>query len=128
MTPKIGEVKPEQEVHVRHILVETEAEAKEVAERLKKGEDFAAVAKEKSKDSGAEGGDLGFVGPGEMLKPVEDAAFALEVGADLGSGPDAVRLAHLQGRGKAQSAAADLRPGQGGDRRPVRAGQGASRW
>ena len=74
---QIGEVKPEQEMHVRHILVETEAEAKEIAERLNKGEDFAAVDKEKSKDPG---GDLGFVGPGEMLKPAEDAAFALEVG------------------------------------------------
>ena len=57
---QIGQLKPEQEVHARHILVATEAEAKEVAERLKKGEDFAAVAKEKSKDPGAEGGDLGF--------------------------------------------------------------------
>jgi peptidyl-prolyl cis-trans isomerase C len=77
---KIAEVKPEQEIHVRHILVATEAEAKEVAERLKKGEDFIALAKEKSKDSGAEGGDLGFFTRGQMLKPFEDAAFALEVG------------------------------------------------
>jgi peptidyl-prolyl cis-trans isomerase C len=78
---KITQVKPEQEVHARHVLVETEAEAKEVAERLKKGEDFATVAKEKSKDAGAEGGDLGFFGRGQMVKPFEDAAFALEVGA-----------------------------------------------
>ena len=77
---KIGEVKPEQEVHARHILVATKAEAKEVAERLKNGEDFATVAKEKSKDTGAEGGDLGFFTRGQMLKPFEDAAFALEVG------------------------------------------------
>jgi peptidyl-prolyl cis-trans isomerase C len=77
---QIGQLKPEQEVHARHILVATEAEAKEVAERLKKGEDFAAVAKEKSKDPGAEGGDLGFFARGQMLKPFEDAAFALEVG------------------------------------------------
>ena len=77
---KIVEVKPEQEIHARHILVATEAEAKEVAERLKKGEDFATVAKEKSKDTGAEGGDLGFFARGQMLKPFEDAAFALEVG------------------------------------------------
>jgi peptidyl-prolyl cis-trans isomerase C len=77
---KIGQLKPEQEIHARHILVETEAEAKEVAERLKKGEDFATVAKEKSKDAGAEGGDLGFFGRGQMLKPFEDAAFALDVG------------------------------------------------
>jgi peptidyl-prolyl cis-trans isomerase C len=77
---KIGSVKPEQEIHARHILVATEAEAKEVAERLKKGEDFATVAKEKSKDTSAEGGDLGFFARGQMLKPFEDAAFALEVG------------------------------------------------
>jgi peptidyl-prolyl cis-trans isomerase C len=77
---KIAGLKPEQEVHARHILVETEAEAKEVAERLKKGEDFAALAKEKSKDAGAEGGDLGFFTRGQMLKPFEDAAFALDVG------------------------------------------------
>jgi peptidyl-prolyl cis-trans isomerase C len=77
---KIAELKPEQEVHARHILVETEPEAKEVAERLKKGEDFAAVAKEKSKDANAEGGDLGFFPRGQMLKPFEDAAFALDIG------------------------------------------------
>ena len=77
---KIAEVKPEQEIHARHILVDTEAEAKEVAERLKKGEDFAKVANEKSKDPGAEGGDLGFFTRGQMLKPFEDAAFALDVG------------------------------------------------
>jgi peptidyl-prolyl cis-trans isomerase C len=78
---KIVEVKPEQEIHARHILVATEAEAKEIAERLKKGEDFAVLAKEKSKDQGAEGGDLGFFTRGQMLKPFEDAAFKLEVGA-----------------------------------------------
>jgi peptidyl-prolyl cis-trans isomerase C len=77
---QISMMKPEQEIHARHILVETEAEAKEVAERLKKGEDFAVVAKEKSKDVNAEGGDLGFFTRGQMLKPFEDAAFALEVG------------------------------------------------
>ena len=78
---KIGQVKPEKEIHARHILVTTPEEAKEVAERLKKGEDFATVAKEKSKDANAEGGDLGWFGRGQMLKPFEDAAFALEVGA-----------------------------------------------
>ena len=77
---KISQIKPEQEVHARHILVETEAEAKDVAERLKKGEDFATVAKEKSKDSNAEGGDLGFFTRGQMLKPFEEAAFALDIG------------------------------------------------
>jgi peptidyl-prolyl cis-trans isomerase C len=77
---KISGLKPEQEVRARHILVATEAEAKEIAERLKQGEDFAALAKAKSKDPNAEGGDLGFFTRGQMLKPFEDAAFALQVG------------------------------------------------
>ena len=77
---KVADMKPEDEIHARHILVATEAEAKEVQERLKKGEDFATVAKEKSKDPSAEGGDLGFFGRGQMLKPFEDAAFSLKEG------------------------------------------------
>jgi peptidyl-prolyl cis-trans isomerase C len=77
---KVSQMKPEQEVHARHILVATEAEAKEIAERLKKGDDFATLAKEKSKDANAEGGDLGFFARGQMLKPFEEAAFALDVG------------------------------------------------
>ena len=71
--------KPQQQVHVRHILVATETEAEDVAERLKKGEDFAALASEKSKDN-TKGGDLGFIARGQTVKPFEDAAFGLEVG------------------------------------------------
>jgi peptidyl-prolyl cis-trans isomerase C len=77
---KIGSVKPEPEIHARHILVDTEEEAKDIKARLDKGEDFATLAKEKSKDKNADGGDLGFFGKGQMLKPFEDAAFALDVG------------------------------------------------
>jgi peptidyl-prolyl cis-trans isomerase C len=77
---KIAGLKPEEEIHARHILVATEAEAKEIVERLNKGEDFATVAKEKSKDPNAEGGDLGFFSRGQMLKPFEDAAFAVREG------------------------------------------------
>jgi len=78
---KIAKMKPEEEVHARHILVGTEEEAKAVKERLAKDEDFAKVANEMSKDKNAEGGDLGFFSRGQMLKPFEDAAFSLDVGA-----------------------------------------------
>ena len=73
-------MKSEPEVRTRHILVGSEDEAKQIAERLKKGEDFAALAKEKSKDTTAVGGELGFFTRGRMIKEFEDAAFALEVG------------------------------------------------
>src|SRR3974390_1286476 len=52
----------EQEVRARHILVETENEAKTIKADLDKGADFAELAKTKSKDPGAsDGGDLGFL-------------------------------------------------------------------
>src|SRR5580692_6402878 len=55
------QIEGEQEVHARHILVETEDEAKAIEAELKKGADFAELAKKKSKDPGAaDGGDLGF--------------------------------------------------------------------
>src|ERR1700737_4645842 len=71
----------EQEVHARHILVETEDEAKAVAEELKKGADFAELAKKKSKDPGAsDGGDLGFFTKDQMVPEFSNVAFALEPG------------------------------------------------
>jgi peptidyl-prolyl cis-trans isomerase C len=67
---------------LHHILVETEDEAKEIIADLEAGGDFAAIAKEKSTDtgSGAGGGDLGFVPRGVTVPEFEEAAFALEVG------------------------------------------------
>ncbi|ODR99334.1 hypothetical protein AUC68_04990 [Methyloceanibacter methanicus] len=76
----ISKVKPEQEISARHILVDTEEEAKDVKAQLEGGADFAKLATEKSKDKNAEGGSLGFFSRGQMLKPFEDAAFALDVG------------------------------------------------
>lgn len=72
--------KPEPEVRARHILVETEDQAKAVAERLKKGEDFAKIAGEVSKDPGAKenGGELGFFTKERMVAPFAEAAFKLE--------------------------------------------------
>ncbi|MBV9655085.1 MAG: peptidyl-prolyl cis-trans isomerase, partial [Acetobacteraceae bacterium] len=71
----------EEEVHARHILVPTEAEAKDIIAQLKKGGDFAALAKQKSKDPGAsQGGDLGFFKKTDMVPEFADAAFALKPG------------------------------------------------
>ncbi|MBI5130611.1 MAG: peptidylprolyl isomerase [Rhodopseudomonas palustris] len=75
------QISGEQEVHARHILVETEDEAKAVAEELKKGADFAELAKKKSKDPGAsDGGDLGFFTKDQMVPEFSAVAFALEPG------------------------------------------------
>src|SRR3982075_1016583 len=61
----------EQEDHARHILVESEGEAK-------KGADFAELAKKKSKDPGAsDGGDLGFFTKDQMVPEFSTVAFAL---------------------------------------------------
>ncbi|WP_020181072.1 peptidylprolyl isomerase [Methylopila sp. M107] len=75
-------LKPEEEVRARHILVKTEDEAKKVEDRLSKGEDFAKVANEVSTDpgSGKQGGDLGFFGRGQMVPVFEETAFKLEPG------------------------------------------------
>jgi peptidyl-prolyl cis-trans isomerase C len=71
----------EEEVHARHILVETEDEAKAVKAELDKGADFAELAKKKSKDPGAsDGGDLGFFTKDQMVPEFSQAAFALEPG------------------------------------------------
>src|SRR6185437_6166972 len=66
----------EQEVHARHILVETEDEAKAVKAELDKGADFAELAKKKSKDPGAsDGGDLGFFTKEQMVPEFSKVAF-----------------------------------------------------
>src|SRR5499427_6405158 len=71
----------EQEVHARHILVATEGEAKDIEAQLKNGADFAALAKEKSKDPGAaEGGDLGYFTKDQMVPEFAEAAFKLDKG------------------------------------------------
>ena len=83
---------PEQ-VHASHILIEVDvkadksqkAEAREkleqIRQKVKKGEDFAALAKESSQcPSSSRGGDVGYFRRGQMAKPFERAAFALKPG------------------------------------------------
>lgn len=79
---KVKMIPPEDEVEARHILVETEATAKEVLDKVGKGEDFAKLAEAYSGDPGskADGGKLGYFSKGQMVKEFEDAAFALKKG------------------------------------------------
>lgn len=78
----------------RHILLKVDKDADEetvskvqakagaLLERIKKGEDFAKLAKESSEDPGSagKGGDLGLFGRGAMVPAFEKEAFALKVG------------------------------------------------
>jgi peptidyl-prolyl cis-trans isomerase C len=72
----------EQEVRARHILVPTEDEAKAILVEVKKGTDFAELAKQKSKDPGAaaEGGDLGYFTKDQMVPEFAEVAFKLDKG------------------------------------------------
>lgn len=75
-------LKPEEEVSARHILVDTEAEAKTLKEKIDKGADFAQLAKENSKDPGSkdDGGNLGYFGHGQMVPQFEEVVFKLKKG------------------------------------------------
>ncbi len=80
---QVKNLKPQEEASARHILVEKKDLADELAAKLKAGGDFAALAKEHSKDPGSKdnGGSLGFFGKGQMVPQFEEAAFKLEKGA-----------------------------------------------
>lgn len=67
----------ETEMRARHILVETEDQAKEALKKIEEGADFGKLATEISKDKGAKGGDLGFFRASDMVKPFSEKAFAL---------------------------------------------------
>jgi peptidyl-prolyl cis-trans isomerase C len=69
-------------VQARHILVKTPEQIADIQQRLAAGEEFATLASQYSEcPSRSRGGDLGAFGPGQMVKPFEDLAFSLEVGA-----------------------------------------------
>jgi peptidyl-prolyl cis-trans isomerase C len=69
------------EYNAAHILVETEDTAKDLKAQIDAGADFADMAKQHSSDgAAANGGDLGWFSDGMMVKPFQDAVFAMEVG------------------------------------------------
>jgi peptidyl-prolyl cis-trans isomerase C len=68
-------------VKARHIVVQTEAAAESALKQIKKGRPFEEIASEVNIDSSrSKGGDLGWVSPGIMVKPFDDALFALAQG------------------------------------------------
>ena len=73
---------PREEVDARHILLANEADAKAVIEQLKKGADFATLAKEKSTDPAGKtsGGELGWFTKDQMVPEFAEAAFKLKKG------------------------------------------------
>ena len=78
---EIAAMPPVNEVHARHILVKTKEEAEAIIKQLNAGASFEELAKKESTDgSAADGGDLGYFGPGQMVPEFEKAAFALDVG------------------------------------------------
>ncbi|GGE52760.1 peptidylprolyl isomerase [Agaricicola taiwanensis] len=87
----VKSTKPEQEVRARHILfraedeagmAEAEKKAKDVAQKLKEGGDFEALAKELSEDPGSKenGGDLGYFTKETMVPEFAETAFKLDKG------------------------------------------------
>ncbi len=70
------------QIKASHILVKTEGEAKNILARIKKGEDFAAIARKSSIDPGSakNGGDLGFFSSGQMVPEFETVALKMKPG------------------------------------------------
>ncbi len=92
---KVAATRSAEETHVRarHILVNADddpaaarASIQDARRRIQAGEDFGAVAIEMSDDqgSGANGGDLGWFGPGRMVAPFQEAAFEADIGDLVG--------------------------------------------
>ncbi len=103
-------------VRLRHILVQTEGEAKEIQARLAKNEAFEELAKKFSRDtnSAPKGGDLGYLGREQMLPDFARAAFALKPNevSDVVKTPFGFHLIKLVDRKKGEPQAFDQVKGQ----------------
>jgi peptidyl-prolyl cis-trans isomerase C len=70
-----------EEIHARHILVKTQAQAEAIIKQLDGGADFAKLAQKYSTDPGSvNGGDLGWFKKTDMVPEFADAAFAMKDG------------------------------------------------
>lgn len=73
------------EYRASHILVKDRSLADQILKKIKSGQNFAGLAKEFSTcPSKSNGGDLGWFGPGKMVKPFEDAVVKLSTGSVSG--------------------------------------------
>ena len=80
-----SEFRSGEEVHVRQILVHDETLADQIEEKLKKGASFDELSSQFSLAPNAKkGGEIGFVGRGELPKMFEDEIFALKPGTVSG--------------------------------------------
>jgi peptidyl-prolyl cis-trans isomerase C len=70
----------DKEYKVRHILVDSEDQAKDIIAKLKKGEKFENLASQSKDGTKDKGGDLGWVTPGNFVKPFADAMVKLNKG------------------------------------------------
>ncbi len=101
-------------VHLHHILLKTEEEAKKALDRVKKGEKFADVASQVSIcPSKAKGGNLDWLPRGSLVKEIEDVAFTMKKGEIKGPGTIKVRISHSSSGRQQAGPGKLLRAGQG---------------
>lgn len=83
-SPKYGE---KVVIRARQILVKKKEEAEEILNKIKAGEDFSKLAKDRSTDESTReiGGDMGWFGRGMMVAPFEEVAFSLKEGEVSGA-------------------------------------------